>query len=102
MSKERQKHTPGPWFINGPWHIQAESTPDACHPQVICQMTPHTHGRLVEKREANARLIVAAPEMLAQLRGWLAIFTAGGAHVSPLVAAAMKETAAIVRKAEGE
>lgn len=53
-------------------------------------------------QEANARLIAAAPEMLAQLRGWLAIFTAGGAHVSPLVATAMKETAEIVRKAEGE
>lgn len=58
-------HTPGPWFINGPWHVQA--TPllsDRNLPCVVAQVV-EGHGVMSDERLPNARLIAAAPDLLA-------------------------------------
>jgi hypothetical protein len=55
------KHTPGPWSFDGPAHnIHVR---EAARPEMrICFMTSDGPAR------ANARLIAAAPDMLAALR----------------------------------
>lgn len=58
-------HTPGPWFINGPWHIQADLKTEI--PVVVAQVTPMRSGN-PDERTANARLIAAAPELAESLR----------------------------------
>lgn len=89
------KHTPGPWVyrfrVGGTWVETLDET-------VLAQVHP-TYG--VGDVDANARLIAAAPEMLAQLKGWLAIFSRPGIYLSPLTQTAIKETEALIAKAEG-
>lgn len=58
------KHTSGPWFVNGPWNIQADTHTEI--PVITAHITPLRNGSLHE-REANARLIAAAPELLSAL-----------------------------------
>lgn len=62
---EKAGHTPGPWFAVG-WQVEIadDNRPD------ICNTNPETfgqHGRSDSERCANARLIAAAPELLAAL-----------------------------------
>lgn len=61
------KHTPGPWALNGPWHIQAE-TPmnDPTGKRVVALITP-CRGASQAEREANAHLVAAAPDLMAAL-----------------------------------
>lgn len=56
-------HTPTPWFINGPWHIQSQTDiegyrangePIPALPKIIAKLTP------IVEREANAAFIVRA------------------------------------------
>ena len=72
------KHTPGPWKkadrLNGPWwHISAESS-GLGHGQgrqaVACVHGESKRGAkaYAEMFEANARLIAAAPDLLAALQ----------------------------------
>ena len=69
-STQPSKHTPGPWSAtmgsnsfgpNGRFSICRDA--DDAERTLVCEM-PHsaTTGRSVETREANARLIAAAPE----------------------------------------
>lgn len=66
-------HTPGPWTVEpvtSPWHsplIYAEA-----HVGPIAEIRPRLHiaalhPMVVETRNANARLIAAAPDLLAAL-----------------------------------
>ncbi len=55
------KHTPGPWVVN-PVRAQV----DATHAP-ICQLLWPTRMRSEDETESNARLIAAAPELLAAL-----------------------------------
>lgn len=60
------KHTPGPWFAVGAWvEIESTTRPDicSCDPKTIGQT-----GRTYEQMCANARLISAAPDLLAVLQ----------------------------------
>jgi|DEB0MinimDraft_6_1074348.scaffolds.fasta_scaffold52189_4 hypothetical protein len=62
------KHTPGPWFAVGAQvETENDSVPDicTCDPQVMRQSHLDWHPRTVE---ANARLIAAAPDLLATLK----------------------------------
>ncbi|MFC4923622.1 hypothetical protein [Delftia deserti] len=70
----QDKHTPGPWeatgnFVRSPMH-QPEGLPRGV--QIVeCRdgyFLPHT-----EEAKANARLIAAAPDMLAALRDVVAV-----------------------------
>lgn len=62
------KHTPGPWFNNPDWQeddgeagaIIRQNSPD----EIIC---PEVWGQDMNQRDANARLIAAAPDLLAVL-----------------------------------
>lgn len=61
------KHTPGPWFINGPWNVYSDNdrfrnTGDGCVANIV-----HGRGVTADEREANGNLIAAAPELLAAL-----------------------------------
>jgi hypothetical protein len=67
-------HTPGPWTVNGPWHIQAATDyakfkEDGYTPIVVAQIVKG-HGIELDMMEANARLIAAAPEMLEALQNF--------------------------------
>lgn len=64
------KHTPGPWLVDKNSTlllITADYIPDG----IICEITPpdtqSDGGRNREVENANARLIAAAPELLANL-----------------------------------
>src|SRR3990167_3740517 len=67
-------HTPGPWTTTGdtyPIGVLASHRFGADDPEVVCQIggdikTPEDSNEC----EANARLIAAAPEMLALLTDW--------------------------------
>lgn len=56
------KHTPGPWSLN------EEGDPQAPSGELICMMTDGVNG----EGEANARLIVAAPDLLAAFKAIVA------------------------------
>lgn len=56
-------HTPGPWIVDGPPHSQIVWA-DALNR--VCFLA-HSDGRDVERDIANARLIAAAPDLLAAL-----------------------------------
>lgn len=61
------KHTPGPWIAVGSWvEVESDDIPDicTCDPNHMGQASLH---RSDEEVVANARLIAAAPEMLAML-----------------------------------
>lgn len=51
------KHTPGPWFVDAHNNVLAEG----------CLVAFPSVAAGLEKQEANARLIAAAPELLAAL-----------------------------------
>ena len=59
------KHTPGSWVIN-PFVAQVDAFNDE-GPAPVCKMLWPTDLRSEAETEANARLIAAAPEMLAAL-----------------------------------
>ncbi len=76
MSATEQKHTPGPWEWDGrvwqydeqeeaPWLVQA--------PWHDIKSKAVLSGSIRCNTEANARLIAAAPELLAALKGLLGI-----------------------------
>lgn len=61
------KHTPAPWFIFGNGHCVGGPAPDASHTTAgvaMCGM----QLRSDEENAANARLIAAAPSLLAALK----------------------------------
>lgn len=61
---ERVTHTPGPWEFDTDVVQPVEGEFAGCH---ICRLTL-PHDGLTAVRDANARLIAAAPEMLAALK----------------------------------
>lgn len=72
-------HTPGPWFRTGKgWTVRAPERPYVTASGTTLSMrhdvaTVHQIGSYPGEREANARLIVAAPDLLEALRTILAI-----------------------------
>lgn len=116
------KHTPGPWRIAG-LNLQGLFTNDGAASivtddgpvaSVACQ-TPFKRGSgstaLCAERDANARLIVAAPELLAELdiRGsdlvMLRLAIEAGDPKSELLVRVddmLRETRAAIAKAEGK
>ena len=52
------KHTPGPWFVDAHNNVLAEG----------CLVAFPSVAAGLEKQEANARLIAAAPELLGALQ----------------------------------
>lgn len=62
------KHTPGPWkYDDDPLRMRIHSEFDH---DIVCHMVGNSASSMIQKREiknANARLIAAAPEMLEDL-----------------------------------
>jgi hypothetical protein len=59
-------------------------------------------GLMMERLQDRVDLYDAAPEMLEELRGWIAIFQRNGTFMSPLVMTAVRSTLAVIAKAEGK
>jgi hypothetical protein len=73
MKQELTQHTPGPWEVSELYAddegqpelaIRAKINGMVCHPAAVCLQFPNMPGMQM----ANARLIAAAPELLAALK----------------------------------
>ncbi len=68
------KHTPGPWWVETEADAgEDEPTLYVCHSGTVCEVTTicnfgPSHWATIDTREANARLIAAAPDLLDALR----------------------------------
>lgn len=107
-----QQHTPGPWQIET-WNYSGSRTVPTIRTakDAIAQLcnlwrpedNPHEMG--VAEQEANARLIAAAPDMLAALKAFLrapSIGSSGPGSVSIEVQTFnLNEARAAIAKAEG-
>ena len=60
-------HTPGPWRVKGALVLP----PNSCGVPECCGIAECFHGSNQELAEANARLISAAPDLLAALQAAL-------------------------------
>ncbi len=90
-------HTPGPWLVSETFAIGPAGEVVAC--------TPNNHPR----REANARLIAAAPELLEALEGllkdYIQVFSDHPAiepDWNPEDSALVKRARAAIAKAKGD
>jgi hypothetical protein len=65
------KYTPGPWMVGGPYpSVTVCCTPDeydAENWEMIAELWNWKNGEAPEEVKANARLIAAAPQLLAAL-----------------------------------
>ena len=98
-STETAKHTPGPWRIdrNNSWPIYVSAESDG---EGVAMM-----DGLLELREANARLIAAAPELLQALEWMQSLFLPSGAYQEKFqdqLSMALEKAEAVIRKAKGE
>ena len=57
MIMKTTTHTPIPWFVNGPFHIQADTHTEI--PVIVADVLPLRSGD-VKERDANADLICRA------------------------------------------
>lgn len=95
------KHTPGEWTLRQPSvngvvqnHFLIESS-EKRFP--ICRVQKETHST-DDPAQANARLIILSPVMLAELESWLKLFIEDDSEIG----ARVKATKAIIRKARGK
>ena len=103
-------HTPGPWRVNWLFTAPDESQYDILAPRN--DTTKYTHQVVCTMRataanaEANARLIAAAPELLAALKeAWGKLYLLRlhvlNKEVSADLSASLDSSAAAIAKAEG-
>ena len=87
----KAQHTPGFWFV-------AQGRVCAQDGTVVCD----ARSRHAEaERDANARLIAAAPELLAALEKTAAVFGWQSPNANPTVDAAIAAARAAIAKAKG-
>lgn len=60
------KHTPGPWVVDGSG-IKVFADVSNGYPPIVAQATSGDNSLTLQTMEANARLIAAAPDLLAAL-----------------------------------
>ncbi len=105
------EHTPGPWqarrWSTGNWHITPVNT---AHPLIVSTEYQAVHGIDAPAEEANARLIAAAPDLLATLaaivlpyREWLGDHADDAPTVEriEMTTSALREGLAAYDKAQG-
>lgn len=102
--KTATQHTPGPWTLTAPedragWTIESTDCKIA-HLYLYGASTggPRTKG----EPSANARLIAAAPELLAALRECRAIVCLQNGNLHDDINEIIERATAAIRKAEGE
>lgn len=59
------KHTPGPWKVHDRWYVGQDKDGSGTHAEVKCCVGVPSDRE--DEHEANARLIAAAPDLLAML-----------------------------------
>ena len=89
------KHTPGPWYVFNETAVRSRNQ----HPAVAKCDTTHGLGVWADVERANARLIAAAPDLLAALENILSRFDDDNLK---LTVDAIQESRAAVKKAKGE
>jgi len=101
-------HTKGPWKVleNGKGKGQhcVGTTSDAPIQAVICEMNTKSVGTSDAIRLANARLIAAAPDLLAVLKSLVfetSHFVHGDGKNGAIVANELRNALAAIHKAEG-
>lgn len=73
MSATEQKHTPGPWVVDGDV-IRGDQQRNGSISVASMLDVSYPYGRRAgESKHANARLIAAAPDLLDALKGLLGI-----------------------------
>lgn len=95
------KHTPGPWVEFRDADSHDIIAPDGVH---IARMEPRNSASPLEDQDADARLIAAAPDLLAALEACESFLMDGtpDSDVSPLESAVRSVARAAIRKARGE
>jgi hypothetical protein len=92
------KHTPGPWSAERVWDIPETKVHAYFHgePYALAEVySTFTSG----EREANAKLIAAAPDLLDALRAMREAFPSHGASMNAQQAAAFELAIATIDKA---
>jgi hypothetical protein len=99
------KHTPGPWLIHSTSDLHMNDR-DVARVGDRLKVVSHTapDGMTLPELQANARLIAAAPDLLAALEGVMALATsdAEGARVEAEWAESHGHPAATVLRLEAE
>jgi len=99
------KHTPGPWFIrvqDTGFLIDSPKTQEQPHGRVatVAQYSYEWAGPMRAEALANARLIVAAPDLLSALEAMSAEFDSGDVNDGEW--AVIQKARAAIAKATGE
>ena len=88
------EHTPGPWKITGPTQVDAVSV-WSLEDGAVALLPSHDGLVPLERRLANARLIAAAPELLAALKDMIT-----GLSMSNIRLLGSEDAKAAIAKAE--
>jgi len=97
MSATEQKHTPGPWVVDGDV-IRGDQQRNGSISVASMLDVSYPYGRRAgESKHANARLIAAAPELLDALEACAAVCAGEVMHKNGLVNALEKARAAIAK-----
>jgi hypothetical protein len=80
MEKHMSKHTPGPWTLEEPSRHNGYDTWKIAAPTLVEPLGSYSEWSGRQERAANARLIAAAPELLAACQRFL------DAHAAPSTA----------------
>lgn len=91
------KHTPGPWHAAGARYVYADAKSPVHAPIAEVLPRPSRSQDATDERSANARLIAAAPDLLAALR---LAFDIMSEEYGALPSAA-REWAALIARIEG-
>lgn len=102
------KHTPGPWRIGDAGHtVFGPRVSDVRDLQTVAKLV--RGNKTIDTWKANARLIAAAPELLAALERvvpWIGRMIADGGHMAGLLpqdaVGSLDRAEAAIAKAKGE
>ncbi len=92
------RHSPGPWITQvdeAPFTVEAAIATDPA----ICELLPRDAEIFTEEDEANARLIAAAPDLLAACQRTVRLLEPREG-VEALVASTLQQVRAAIAKAE--
>ena len=98
------KHTPEPWGLVGEpngytvWNVVDDGVNPGCVGRILARVCGA--AVTVEEEEANARLIAAAPDLLAALKEL--VYCDDNRVTHPVYAAAMEQARVVIARAEGD
>lgn len=98
----KSTHTPGPWQVNRKYKMSVETCADGQGINLIAECSDPDGFRTSGEDQANARLIAAAPELLAALEVITACVDRNGGSVRTITPEAIIQARAAIAKARGE